>query len=157
MTKIFLLVTSWLPNEKVNFEPWLFVNFIIDKFPRQQRKKECRSENNIKVPGAWEHFVQTFPGPRGFLLFFLGKFCDANRFFYLFRFYWREVLSAEKRSLCSRLFGILTFTPSAFDRRFWLEDIFNCSTSHMIGWIKYLWRCDCSKENDIFDSFQVLG
>ena len=25
-----------------------------------------------------------YPGPRGFLLFFLGKFCDANRFFRLF-------------------------------------------------------------------------
>ena len=24
------------------------------------------------------------PGPRGFLVFFLGKFCSANRFFYLF-------------------------------------------------------------------------
>ena len=47
--------------------------------------------------------------------------------------------------------------PSAFDRRFWLEDIFNCSTSHMIGWIKYLWECDWSKENDIFDSCQVLS
>ena len=23
-----------------------------------------------------------YPGPRGFLLFLLGKFCDANRFFY---------------------------------------------------------------------------
>ena len=25
-----------------------------------------------------------YPGPRGFLLFFIGKFCDANRFFYFF-------------------------------------------------------------------------
>ena len=25
----------------------------------------------------------------------------------------------------------LTFVPSAFDRRLWLEDIFNCSTSDM--------------------------
>ena len=53
--------------------------------------------------------------------------------------------------------GILTFMASAFDRRFWLEDVFNCSTSHMIGWIKYLWGCDWSKENDIFDSCQVLS
>ena len=26
----------------------------------------------------------------------------------------------------------------------------------MIGWIKYLWGCNWSKENDIFDSCQVL-
>ena len=29
--------------------------------------------------------------------------------------------------------------------------------SNIIGWIKYLWGCDWSKENDIFDSFQVLS
>ena len=34
--------------------------------------------------------------------------------------------------------------PSAFDRRFWLEDIFNCSMSHMIGWIKFLWGWEWS-------------
>ena len=27
----------------------------------------------------------------------------------------------------------------------------------MIGWIKYLWGCDWSKENDIFDNCQVLS
>ena len=27
----------------------------------------------------------------------------------------------------------------------------------MIGWIKYLWGCDWSKENDIFDSCEVLS
>ena len=27
----------------------------------------------------------------------------------------------------------------------------------MTGWIKYLWGCDWSKENDIFDSCQVLS
>ena len=27
----------------------------------------------------------------------------------------------------------------------------------MIGWIKYLWGCNWSKENDIFDSCQVLS
>ena len=27
----------------------------------------------------------------------------------------------------------------------------------MIGWIKYLWGCDWSKENDAFDSCQVLN
>ena len=28
-----------------------------------------------------------YPGPRGFFLFFIGKFCDANRFFYFFFFF----------------------------------------------------------------------
>ena len=46
-----------------------------------------------------------------------------------------EALRAEKRKPLVKTVGILTFMPSAFDRRFWLEDIFNCSTSHMIGWI----------------------
>ena len=27
----------------------------------------------------------------------------------------------------------------------------------MIGWIKYLWGCDWSKENNIFDSYKVLS
>ena len=27
----------------------------------------------------------------------------------------------------------------------------------MIGWIKYLWGCDWSKENDISDSCQMLS
>ena len=78
-----------------------------------------------------------FPGPSGFLLFFIGKFCDANRF--LNFFYWHEALRAEKRKPLVATVGNLTFMPSAFDRRFWLEHIFNCSMSHMIGWIKYLW------------------
>ena len=52
---------------------------------------------------------------------------------------WYEALRAEKRKPLVATVGNLTFMPSAFDRRFWLEDIFNCSTSHMIGWIKYLW------------------
>ena len=46
-----------------------------------------------------------------------------------------EALRAEKRKPLVKTVGILTSMSSAFDRRFWLEDIFNCSTSHMIGWI----------------------
>ena len=75
----------------------------------------------------------------------------------LFLFYWHEALRTEKRKPLVKTVGILTFIPSAFDRRVWLEDIFNCSTSHMIGWIKYLLGCDWSKENDILDSCQVLS
>ena len=43
-------------------------------------------------------------------------------------FYWHEGLRAQKRKPLVNTFGILTFMPSAFDRHFWLEDIFNCST-----------------------------
>ena len=58
--------------------------------------------------------------------------------------YWHEALRAEKRKPLVATVGNLTFMPSAFDRRFWLEDIFNCSMSHMIGWIKYLWGWEWS-------------
>ena len=68
-----------------------------------------------------------------------------------------EALRAEKRKPLVKTVGILTFMPSALDRCFWLGDIFNCSTRHMIGWIKHLWGCDWSKENEIFDSCHVLS
>ena len=84
----------------------------------------------------------TYPGLRGFLLFFISKFCDANRFLYFF--YWHGALRAEKRKPLVATAGNLTFMPLAFDRRFWLKDIFNCSMSHMIGWIKYLWGWEWS-------------
>ena len=40
-----------------------------------------------------------YPGPRGFLLFFIGKFFDANRFLYIFciSLYWHEALRGEKK------------------------------------------------------------
>ena len=83
-----------------------------------------------------------YPGPRGFLLFFIGKFCDPNRF--LNFLYWHEALRAEKRKPLVATVGNLTFMPSAFDCRFWLEDIFNGFMSHIIGWIKYLWGWEWS-------------
>ena len=39
----------------------------------------CRFYLSLVQPGH-------YPGPRGFLLFFIGKFCDANRFLYIFFF-----------------------------------------------------------------------
>ena len=83
--------------------------------------------------------AKTYPGPRGFLLFFISK----SLLIYIF-FYWHEALRAEKRKPLVATVGNLTFMPSAFDRRFWLEDIFNYSMSHMIGWIKYLWGWEWS-------------
>ena len=96
-------------------------------------------------------YVLEYPGPRGFLLilsFFSGNLWHKALI---------HVLSWEKRKPLVKTIGILTFMPSAFDRLFWLEDVFNCSTSHIIGWIKYLWGYDWSKEKDIFDSCQVLS
>ena len=88
---------------------------------------------------------------------FLGKFCDANRFFYFF-FIGTKRWEPRKESLWSRPLGSsLSYHQLLTGRRVWLEDIFNCSTSHMIGWIKYLLGCDWSKENDILDSCQVLS
>ena len=54
--------------------------------------------------------TETYPGLRGFLLFFLGTFCDASFIF----FYWHEALRAEKRKPLVKTVGILTFMPSAF-------------------------------------------
>ena len=59
----------------------------------------------------------------------------------LLLFHWHEVPRAEKRKPLVQTVGSL----------------FNFSTSHMIRWIKYLWGCGWSKENDIFDSCQVLS
>ena len=80
--------------------------------------------NKSKFAFNWFWF-NNHPGPRGFLLFFLGKFCDTNRFFYFF--HWHKALRAEKRKPLVKTVESLTFMPSAFERRFWLGDIFNCS------------------------------
>ena len=61
----------------------------------------------------------------------------------IYFFSWHEALRAEKRKPLVATVGNLTFMP-AFDRRFSLEDIFNCSMSHMIGWNKYLWGWEWS-------------
>ena len=71
----------------------------------------------LKIQSVWfyKHSLR-YPGPRGFLLFFLGKFCDANRFCSFF-FYWHEALRAKKRKPMVKTVGILTFMPSPFERR----------------------------------------
>ena len=78
-----------------------------------------------------------------FILYSFGK--SILRRQPLFNFFsWHKALRAEKRKPLVEAVGNLTFMPSAFDHCFWLEDIFNCSTSHMIGWIKYLWGWEWS-------------
>ena len=64
--------------------------------------------------------------PEAFFHPFLANFATWTTSFSFF--YWHEGLRAEKRKPLVKTFGILTFMPSAFDRHFWLEDIFNCST-----------------------------
>ena len=90
--------------------------------------------------------------PEAFFYSFVANFATRTASFFFCR---HEALRAEKRKT-RRPVGILTFMPSASDSRFWLEDIFNSSTI-MIGWIKNLLGCDWSKENDVFDSCQVLS
>ena len=94
--------------------------------------------------------------PEAFFYSFLANFGTRTASFI---FYWHEALRAEKLEKKALVNTVkrwaLTFMPSAFDRRFWLEDI--ALRSRMIGWIKYLWGCNWSKENDIFDSCQVLS
>ena len=94
--------------------------------------------------------------PRSQRLSFILSWQILRRDPLILYFFWHEALRAEKRKSLVKTVVILTFMPSGFDRHFWLEDIFNCSTSHLIGWIKYLWGCDWSTENDIFDSCQVV-
>ena len=55
----------------------------------------------------WVRPRRLYPGPRGFLLFFICNFCDANRFLYFF--YWHEALRAEKRKPLVATVENLTF------------------------------------------------
>ena len=61
----------------------------------------------VEAKNVFTHVQQKFtlfstiyyPGPRGFLLSFIGKFCDANRFLNFFFFYWQEALRALRSAL----------------------------------------------------------
>ena len=80
--------------------------------------------------------------PEAFFYSLLANFATRTASYIFFSLH--EALRAEKRKPLVATVGNLTFMPSAFDRRFWLEDIFNCSIGHMIGWIKYLWGWEWS-------------
>ena len=88
------------------------------------------------------YLLNTTLVPEAFFYSLLANF--AMRIASYIFFYWHEALRAEKRKPLVATVGNLTFMPSAFVRRFWLENIFNCSMSHMIGWVKYLWGCEWS-------------
>ena len=49
---------------------WLFC--LIRKLYEVHLKKDYSAKNRSQ-------YNADYPGPRGFLLFFIGKFCDANR------------------------------------------------------------------------------
>ena len=50
--------------------------------PRQPSANKWAALCSFKVDAIYQKLITQYPGPRGFLLFLLGKFCDANRFFY---------------------------------------------------------------------------
>ena len=50
--------------------------------PRHPSANKWAALRSFKVDAIYQKLITRYPGPRGFLLFFLGKFCDANRFFY---------------------------------------------------------------------------
>jgi len=53
-TKIFPLITSWLPNEKVNFEPWEN-NLVLVKC------LDIMSDHNVKLAGHIQNLVGQCP------------------------------------------------------------------------------------------------
>ena len=95
------------------------------------RSRGRRRRRLLKLPNLSKWRKVRYSRPRSWEILRRGPLL-------LFSFYRHEALRGEKRKPPVKTVGILTFMPSAFDRRFWLGDIFNCSTSHMIGWIKYL-------------------
>ena len=104
---------------------------------------ECHAFRPFKLRRFTLEIIPDFTlVPEAFLYSLLANFATRTASFNCF--YWHEALRAEKRKPLVKTVGNLTFMPSAFDRRFWLEDIFYCSASHMIGWIKYLWGWEWS-------------
>ena len=68
-----------------------------------QRNRRIHRQSGFA--GSFDAPWSRYPGPRGFLLFFIGKFCDANRFFYFF-FVVGKRWEPRKESLWSRPLGI---------------------------------------------------
>ena len=82
----------------------------------------------------WSCEVQYTLVPEAFIYSLLGNFATQTAFIIF-------VIGMKRWERWKPLVETvenLTFMPSAFDRRFWLEDIFNCSTSDMIGSVNKL-------------------
>ena len=129
LSKMFLLICtfiSWKPSIKWKVLDLIQLHAVVSPGLHHLHlllSYECRQKREQCLQIKWLKLHQcNYPGWRDFRLFFLGKFFDANRFFYFF--YWHEALRAEKRKLLVKTVGILIFMPSAFDRCFWLGDIF---------------------------------
>ena len=88
-------------------------NVCLKCFYTSARKKDgtyYKSSSTKSIRAAIDRFLRSpphnkpfsiitdpaLPGPRGFLLFFIGKFCDANRFFYFLLA--RSAESREKKA-----------------------------------------------------------
>ena len=126
---------------------WLLQRWNSKKCPskeatRLKKPTACNWESTIGFsnPAFRTFFQLSTLVPEAFLYSLLANFATRTASF----FYWHDALRAEKRKPLVATVGNLTSMPSAFDRRFWLEHIFNCSMRHMIGWIKYLWGWEWS-------------
>ena len=121
MVYILMLLWQHTQFQIAIIQEWLPLYLILSKhcpLPKGQLGELVQYGHCICL--KWDesfHPIQSnrYPGPRGFLLFFIGKFCDVNRFFY-FYFCWHEALRAMKRKPLVETVGNLTFMPSAFDR-----------------------------------------
>ena len=70
------------------------VQFCSEIFQWNEPKNHFPFTTQPKFP---ESLKLGYPGPRGFLLFFIGKFCDANRFLNFFLLA-RSAESREKKA-----------------------------------------------------------
>ena len=64
-------------------------SYLVPLFEKKSLCKAFVTENEFDLP-------EKYPGPRGFHLFFTGKFCSANRFYYFC--YRHEAVRALKAS-----------------------------------------------------------
>ena len=125
---------------------------------REERRPASSKRRKSSLEGAWFYFTC----PAGFRASSLDLLPWSQRLSFILSW---QILRREPllffllaRSARAHWFRPLGSSLSCHQLLTVVSDwriFFNCSTSHMIGWIKYLWRCDWSKE--IFDSCQVLS
>ena len=78
-----LVCRFWKKKPFLNprFEPFLRTKFMnLHLVFKLSKQKLCHGNNRCGHPPIIRNYSMVYPGPSGFLLFFLGKFCDANRF-----------------------------------------------------------------------------
>ena len=77
------------------------------------RTSELKSPSMTQYLVSYSPLVKGYPGPRGFLLFFIGKFCDANRFLNFFLLARSAEGRENKASFCGSDIGSMSA------KRFW--------------------------------------